>query len=151
MYLNNSSNYYPHGNGQAKSTNKNLIHIIKRTLEGNQHSWHEKLKSTLWADRITPKRSICMSPYMLVYGKEARLLALDFMHQIDMLDEEPMTVRLAQLKKLDERMRDALQKIENHQTQMKRTFDKKASPTNFQLGDIVLKWDELKNRPGKHT
>ena len=34
---------------------------------------------------------------------------------------------------------------------MKRTFDKKASPRNFQLGDIVLKWDKLKNRPGKHT
>ena len=34
---------------------------------------------------------------------------------------------------------------------MKRTFDKKASLRNFQLGDIVLKWDKLKNRPGKHA
>lgn len=32
IYLNTSSNYYPQSNGQAKSTNKNLIHIIKRTL-----------------------------------------------------------------------------------------------------------------------
>ena len=31
---------------------------------------------------------------------------------------------------------------------MKRTFDKKASPKNLQLGDVV---DELKSRPGKHT
>ena len=38
IYLNTSSNYYPQGNGQAESTNKNLIRIIKRTLEGNQHS-----------------------------------------------------------------------------------------------------------------
>lgn len=30
-------------------------------------------------------------------------------------------------------------------------FDKKASPRDFQLGDIVLKWDELKSRTGKHT
>ena len=122
-----------------------MICIIKRTLEGNQCSWHEKLKSALWADRITPKRSTSMSPYMLVYGKEARLPVLvelpvlDFMHQIDMLDEEPMTVRLAQLNELEEKRRDFLQKIENYQTQMKRTFDKKASPRNFQLGDIVLK------------
>ena len=35
IYLNTSSNYYPQGNGQAESTNKNLICIIKRTLEGN--------------------------------------------------------------------------------------------------------------------
>ena len=33
---------------------------------------------------------------------------------------------------------------------MKKTFDKKASSRDFQLGDIVLKWDELKSRPGKH-
>ena len=133
-----------------------MIHIIKRTLEGNQCSWHEKLKSTLWANRITPTRSTGMSPSMLVYGKEARLLvlvelpALDFMHQMDMLDEEPMTVSLAQLNQFEEKRRDALQKLEHHQTQMKRTFDKKASPKNFQLGDIVLKWDELKSMPGKY-
>ena len=42
-------------------------------------------------------------------------------------------------------------KIEFHQAQMKRTFGKKASPKNFQLGDIVLKWDELKSRSRKHT
>ena len=65
-------------------------------------------------DRITPKRSTSMSPYMLVYGKEARLLvlvelpALDFIYQLDMLDEEPMTARLAQLNELEEKRRDAL-------------------------------------------
>ena len=72
------------------------------------------MKSTLWADRITPKRSTGISPYMLLYGKEARLPisvelpTLDFMHQIDMLDEELMTVRLAQLNELEEKRRDAL-------------------------------------------
>ena len=61
-----------------------------------------------------------MSPYMLVYGKEARLLvsvellALDFMHQLDMLDEELMTTRLNQLNKLEEKRRDVLQKTESH-------------------------------------
>ena len=97
-----------------------------------------------------------MSPYTLVYGKEARLPisvelpTLDFMYQLDMLDEKPMTARLAQLNELEEKRGDVLQKIESHQTQMKRMFDKKASPRNFQLGNIVLKWDELKNRLGKH-
>ena len=86
IYLNTSSNYYLQGNGQAKSTNKNLICIIKRTLEGNQHSWHEKLKLALWTNNITPKISIGISTYTLVYGKEARipvsieLPALDFMY-----------------------------------------------------------------------
>lgn len=73
VYLSTSSNYYPQGNGLAKSSNKNLIKIIKRTMGDNQRTWHKKLKNALWADRITPKRAIGNSPFMLVYGREARL------------------------------------------------------------------------------
>lgn len=38
IYLNTSSNYYPQGNGQADSTNKNLIKIIKKTIQDNQRT-----------------------------------------------------------------------------------------------------------------
>ena len=58
IYLSTSSNYYPQGNGLAKSSNKNLIRIMKRTIKDNQRLWHSKLKTTLWANRITPKRAI---------------------------------------------------------------------------------------------
>ncbi|XP_059073532.1 uncharacterized protein LOC131874260 [Cryptomeria japonica] len=101
VYLNTSSNYYPEGNGKVESTKKNLLRIIKRTMEGNQRAWHTKMKSTLWVDRITPKRSTGTSPYMLVYGKEVRLPislelpALDLANHLDMIEEEPMTGRLA--------------------------------------------------------
>lgn len=92
VYLKTSSNYYPQGNGQAESTNKNLLRNIKRTMEGNPRAWHTRLKLALWANRITPKRSTRMSPYMLVYGKESRLpislefLALDLSNQLDMIE-----------------------------------------------------------------
>eukprot|EP00253_Pinus_taeda_P026662 PITA_26662 len=48
-----SANYYPEGNGLAESTNKNLIKIIKRTIEQNHKNWHKSLIFALWADRIT--------------------------------------------------------------------------------------------------
>lgn len=35
IYLSTSSNYYPKGNGLAESSNKNLIRIIKMTIEDN--------------------------------------------------------------------------------------------------------------------
>ena len=35
IYLSTSSNYYPQGNGLVESSNKNLIRIIKRTIEEN--------------------------------------------------------------------------------------------------------------------
>jgi ribonuclease HI len=66
-----STPYYPQGNGLAESSNKSLIRIIKRLLEDNKKAWHSKLKFALWADRVTTKRSIGVSPFQLVYGAEA--------------------------------------------------------------------------------
>jgi hypothetical protein len=54
----------------AESPNKSLIRIIKRLLEDNKKAWHSKLKFDLWADRVTMKRSIGVSPFQLVYGAE---------------------------------------------------------------------------------
>jgi len=68
-----STNYYPQGNGLAESTNKNLIRIIKRTIDQNQKNWHKVLVNALWADKITKKASIGTSPFNLVYGKEVVL------------------------------------------------------------------------------
>ena len=79
IYLSTSSNYYAQGNGLAESSNKNLIRIMKRTIEDNQGSWHNKLMTTLRVDKITPKRSIGISPFVLVYGRESRLpISLEF-------------------------------------------------------------------------
>ena len=66
-----STNYYPQGNSLVESTHKNLIKIIKRTIDQNQKNWHKSLIFSLWADRITHKASIGTSPFNLVYGKEA--------------------------------------------------------------------------------
>ncbi|KAH9307037.1 hypothetical protein KI387_011441, partial [Taxus chinensis] len=55
--LAHSSDYYPQGNGQAESTNKNLVTIIRKLVNESQRNWHKKLYDALWADRITPKKS----------------------------------------------------------------------------------------------
>ena len=66
-------NYYPHGNGLAESTNKNLIIILKKNVIENQKSWHTSLPNALWEDRVTSENSLGVSPYTLVYGKEVIL------------------------------------------------------------------------------
>ena len=73
--LNHSTAYYPQGNGLVESSNKSLVRIIRKLLEDNKRSWHTKLKYALWADRISTKRVIGMSPFQLVYGTEVFLLA----------------------------------------------------------------------------
>ena len=104
-----SPNYYPEGNGLPDSSNKKLIRIIKRTIEDNQRCWHKKLRIALWADRIIPKRSIGNSPFMLVYGREARLPislefpALELAHQMELIEDDSMTISMVELMDLEEK------------------------------------------------
>ena len=81
--LHYSANYYPQGNGLAESTNKNLIRILKKTVIENQRSWHTSLPNALWADRVTPKNSLGVSHYTLVYGKEAILPQRSCFHHLN--------------------------------------------------------------------
>nr|QHR86576.1 hypothetical protein Q903MT_gene579 [Picea sitchensis] len=55
IILSHSSNYYPQGNGQDESSNKNLMKIIKNTLADNKKAWGSQLGYALWADRISTK------------------------------------------------------------------------------------------------
>ena len=54
----------------VESSNKSLVRIIKKLLEGNKRAWHTKLKYALWADKISTKIAIGMTPFKLVYGAE---------------------------------------------------------------------------------
>ena len=87
-----SANYYPQGNVLAESTNKNLIKIIKRTIDQNQKNWHKSLIFALWADRITHKTSIGTSPFNLFYGKEAVIpsnISLPSLALVQFIEENP--------------------------------------------------------------
>jgi hypothetical protein len=68
-----SVNYYPQGNRVEKSTNKNLLRILKKKVAENQRNWHNLLHKDLWSNRVTPKEAILNSPYFLVYGQEVIL------------------------------------------------------------------------------
>ena len=106
--LHYSTSYYPQGNGLAESTNKNLIRNLKKTMIENQRSWHLALPNALWADRVTPKNSLGVSPYTLVYGKEvilppnimlpASIIAQEFRG----IDNEILQIRIYNLLKAEE-------------------------------------------------
>ena len=69
--LGHSTSYYPQGNGLVESLNKILVGIIKKILQENKKAWHKNLIHALWADKISPKRSIATSPFQIIYGTEA--------------------------------------------------------------------------------
>jgi hypothetical protein len=149
IHLNHSTAYYPQGNGLAESSNKSLVRIIKKLLEDNKRAWHTKLKYALWADRISTKRAIGTSPFQLVYGTEVVFpvsLGLPVMKLLQEVDEEPnhMQRRINQMIELHEVREKAYNKTQLHQEKMKKTFDRKVKERDFQINDLVLKWDSRK-------
>jgi hypothetical protein len=44
-----------------------------------------------------------------------------------------------------------LNRIHDHQQKIKQVFDRKAKKEQFQVGNLVLKWDAPKQDKGKHN
>ena len=77
---------------------------------------HTKLKYALWADKISTKREIGMSPFQLVYGTEVIfpvLLGVPLMRYFQDQQEEPNHVqtRINQIIELEERRNKAYDKV----------------------------------------
>jgi hypothetical protein len=153
--LGHSTAYYPQGNGLAESSNKSLVNILRKTLQENKKSWHNKLVFALWADRISTKRSIGMSPYQLVYGIEAIFplsLGVLVMKLLQETQEEPNDVqrRINQMIHLMQSREEVYNRTQVIQENIKKIYDKRTKEDNFELGDLVLRWDSRNEDKGKH-
>ncbi|KAH9326334.1 hypothetical protein KI387_006512, partial [Taxus chinensis] len=58
---------------------------------------------------------------------------------------------MAELINLEESRKSTMIKLEQHQQAIKKWFDKKAKPQAFKVGDLVLKWDDDRAKPGHHS
>jgi hypothetical protein len=150
-----STPYYPQGNELAESSNKSIINIIKKLLEDNKKAWDSKLKFSLWADRMTVKRSLRLSPFQLVYGIEEIFpsqLALPVVKFFQEYQGEPdhMIRRIQQLVEVHQTREQLVDKEYDHQLEIKQAFDKKVNKEDFQLGNLVIKWDAPRQYKSKH-
>jgi hypothetical protein len=68
-----SSPYYAQVNGQAESSNKTLIKLIKKKIEENPKRWYQILSEALWAHHISKHSAIEVTPFELFYGQEVIL------------------------------------------------------------------------------
>eukprot|EP00253_Pinus_taeda_P026775 PITA_26775 len=108
--------------------------------------------------RITQKASIGSSPFKLVYGKEAMLptnLVPPSLALVQFIEESPsssLQLRHDQILKLEEEREKAKIIHAKHQQIIKSSFDSLSSGSKqFQVSDLVLKWDKAHEDKGKHT
>ena len=148
--------YYPQGNGLAESSNKSLVRITKKLLEDNKKAWHSKLKFAFWDDKVSTKKSIGTYPFHLVYGTNVIFLAslgalvMKFLQEHD-TESNPIQRRINQLVEVQQIREQVVDKSQIFQDKVKRSFDRKAKPDDFQQGDLVLKWDAWHEVKGKQV
>jgi hypothetical protein len=130
IFSGHSTAYYPQGNVLAKSSNKSLMTIIKKVLIENKKSWHIHLKYSLWENQIGTNKSICMSPFQLVYGTDIILpinLSLPVMKLWQDANKYPndVTRRINQIIEVQQNSVEVDDKLQKYQDNMKALLDKK--------------------------
>jgi hypothetical protein len=140
-----SSPYYAQANGQAESSNKTLIKLIKKKIEENPRRWHAVLSEVLWAHHISRHGATKVTPFELVYGQEVVLpveinldayrlakqnnLSAVVYHDLMMDNIDAVTdVRLKSLKE-----------IEKDKARVAKAYNKKVKSKSFQVGELVWK------------
>jgi hypothetical protein len=127
----NSSPYYAQANGQAESSNKILLKLIKKKVDEHPRRWHEVLSEALWAHRISRHGATKVTSFELVYGQEVvlpievNLQACRVARQNDLLAREYTDLMIDKFEEIQEARFQAMTEIEREKVQMVKAYNKK--------------------------
>ena len=109
----------------------------------------------MWADRLTTKKSIGMSPFQLVYGTKVVFPTIFGVTVIKLVqenqsEEDSMIRRINETVHLQQTREQVYNRAIRIQEATKRQFDKRTKALDFKVGDKVLRWDSRREDKGKH-
>ncbi|CAN6695758.1 unnamed protein product [Malus baccata var. baccata] len=126
-----SSPYYPQSNGQAESSNKILVNIIKRMVMDSPEKWHEKLGNTLWAYRTSKRAGTGTTPYALTFRQdvvipmEINVSFVRIQNQFGLHNEEYVEAMCQGIEDLDVARIEALNQIQEGKKVVARVITKR--------------------------
>ena len=137
--------YRPQGNGQCERFNRTLHNLLRTLSPEKKRHWPKYLPEVLYAYNATSHSSTGVSPFYLMFGRDARL-PIDVL--LGVAEEEEQT-RVDWVKEHQTRLTDAYKKarhrLEQKANSRKDFYNRKAKSAPLQVGDRVY----LRNRKVK--
>ncbi|XP_071708594.1 uncharacterized protein [Rutidosis leptorrhynchoides] len=132
----------PQANDLCEVINSDIVSGIKKRLYEKHTGWVDELPNVLWALRTTFKKSIGETPFSLVYGSEAVILAeiLVLTHRIANFNEAANSEGLCEnLNLIEERRLMAAIREANNKQQIAKYDNKRVRVLFFDIGKWVLR------------
>ncbi|CAL8151745.1 unnamed protein product [Prunus armeniaca] len=124
--------YHPQTSGQVEVSNREIKHILEKTVNQNRKDWALRVSDACWAYRTAFKTPLGMSPYRLVFGKASGI------------------ARKLQLNELAELRNEAYENAKIYKDKTKIAHDKALVPKHFEPNQKVLLFNSrLRLFPGK--
>ena len=136
-----TSAYHPQANGLDERMNQTLKFQLQKLVNDQMNDWDQLIDNVLFAYRSSRHDSTKCTPFLLMYGREARLpIDLSRVLQQETMDEPDLETKIAKMLELQKKLHDqARENIERAQQRQKRQFDAKHnSLTKLKVGDQVL-------------